>query len=77
MPLCPGARITAVAEWLRVGKTRRVGDRAHPGFDFPILLDPYANGGLAVCRGPSNIRCPWPHDVGAVSRVRIRSGLQN
>jgi len=55
---CPGTRVVEGAEWLRVEKTWRAGDRVRLTFAFPIRLDPYANGELAVCRGPLQYALP-------------------
>ncbi len=56
-----GARVALERGWFRVRKTWRAFDRVRIGFTWGVRAEPYANGEVAVLRGPLQFALPLEH----------------
>ncbi len=64
----PGAGVVRGGGWCRLTKEWRPGDRVRVRFAWAVRAEPYANGEVAVCRGPLQFVVPLDHRLEATRR---------
>ena len=68
----PGAEAVCADGWYRIRKTWRAGDRVHVTFAWKVRSEPYANGEVAVLRGPLQYAVPLHHRLDVIRTLRGR-----
>ncbi|HTT67867.1 MAG TPA: beta-L-arabinofuranosidase domain-containing protein [Gemmatimonadales bacterium] len=66
-----GAEAVATDGWWRIRKTWAAGERVRVGFGWAVRSEPYANGEVAVLRGPLQYAMPLDHRLEVVRRYDI------
>ncbi len=64
----PGAEAVRAGGWWRIRKTWAPGDRVRVAFAWHVRAEPYANGELAVHRGPLQYALPLRHHLEVIRR---------
>jgi hypothetical protein len=66
-----GASVLEEAGWWRVRKLWRAGDRVQVAFSWRVRTEPYANGEVAVMRGPLQYVQPVEHRLEAIRNYPV------
>ena len=62
----PGAEPSCADGWWRIRKTWQAGDRVRVTFAWRVRTEPYANGEVAVLRGPLQYALPLAHRLDVI-----------
>jgi uncharacterized protein len=67
----PGAAAVCADGWCRIRKTWQSGDRVRVTFAWKVRSEPYANGEVAVLRGPLQFAVPLDHRLDIIRDYEV------